>query len=166
MIDFDLEDADFVDKRRVAWRGGGNRTGAIISIEMIIILPLAMAIALAIVQMILIATANFRLEAATVAGAELAARGKTHRDVHAAVGLTLGPLAQFFETEIEYFDTDGNGKADPFDDQVVLSARVPMETAARNYLGLLGGSVSPLHMRAVVRRPITADKAFDIPPHE
>lgn len=145
---------------------------------MVIIMPLIIGIALAIVQFILIATANFRVDVAAAEAAAVAAKGRNKQEVFEAAGLALGYLRSDYQVEYEYFDraakieaeggkleaNDGkSGYADPGVDFVTVSVRIPMENASHNWLGFLGGSVKNLHLRAVITRTITSDAPFLIP---
>jgi hypothetical protein len=149
-----------------------RRRGILLSAEMVIIMPLIIGIALAIVQFILIATANFRVDVAAAEAAAVAAKGGNKQKVFEAAGLALGYLSSDYQVEFEYFDkraktndsSDGKvGEADPGKDFVTVSVRIPMENASHNWLGFLGGSVKNLHLRAVITRTITSDAPFPIP---
>lgn len=155
-----------------------RRRGILLSAEMVVIMPLIIGIALAIVQFILIATANFRVEVAATEAAAVAAKGGNKQEVFKAAGMALGYLSYDYQVEFEYFDkaakieaegdtpdpNDGKSKmADPGVDFVTVSVRIPMENASHNWLGFLGGSVKNLHLRSVITRTITSDAPFPIP---
>ena len=140
--------------------------------EMVIVLPLAIAIGLAVTQFITIAIAKFRVEVAAAEAAERAAAGKNIDEVHRVAGLVLSPHLQgAYQTELEYYDKaeDPNaegqkgeaGKAEPDFDHVIVSVRIPMECASRNWLGFIGGSVKNLHIRSVIKLPVS--ETFDLP---
>ncbi len=171
---------------RFGRRAASDRTGAILSIELLIVMPLVIAVSLAILQIIAISTVNQRLQAATLAAADAAAHGRPIREVHDAARLVLGPFGRLVRTEIEYFDFEAseagknkkkdNNKKDKKDgppgkagwanspqDYVVVAVTIPMAVAFQDYLGLLGGSVKPLHLRVIVKKPIPPGVAFELP---
>lgn len=140
-----------------------NRTGAIITIEMIVALPIVIAFALTILQFMLIGSAHYRVQAAAVAAVDVAADGGSIDDVHEAAGKMLGPhLSKLFQTEMEYTAKHRRGYADP-QDEVIVSVRIPMLAASRNYLGLFGGDISPLHIRAIAEKKISKPGGFPLP---
>lgn len=139
-----------------------RRLGAIVTIEMIVALPIVVAFALTILQFMLIGSAHYRVQAAAVAAAEAAAEGGSIDDVHDAAGKMLGPhLKQLYQTEMEYTDHGNPNKADA-EDSVIVAVRIPMLAAGRNYLGLFGGDISTLHIKAVAEKKIS-QPGFSIP---
>jgi|GEM_PF-6480604 len=150
-------DADW----RPALSGRRRRRGAVLSIELLLVLPLAIGAGLAIVQFILIATAQFRLEAAALEGAKIAANAGDVNMVFNAVTLTLGSqLDDHVRVDMEYQDADLSGSLQAGTiggDYTIVSVIVPMEVVGRNYLGFLGGNVVDLKMQAVVQKPLDVD---------
>lgn len=148
-------------RRRVGKRA--DRTGAIVTIEMIVALPIIVAFALTILQFMLIGSAHYRVQAAVVAAADTAAEGGSIDKVHEAAGKMLGPhLGKLYQTEMEYTAKRRRDYADP-EDSVIVSVRIPMLAASRNYLGLFGGDIGPLHIKAVAEKQISKPGGFDLP---
>ncbi|MDA7980262.1 MAG: hypothetical protein MPJ50_15970 [Pirellulales bacterium] len=142
-------------KRRTA------RKGAIITIEMIVALPIVVAFALTILQFMLIGSAHYRVQAAAVAAAETAAAGGNSKEVHDSAGKMLGPhLRRLYQTEMEYTIGKDPRHAEHNEDSVIVSVRIPMLAASRNFLGLFGGDISPLHIRAVAEKKISKPGGF------
>ncbi len=140
-----------------------RRTGAIVTIEMIVALPIIVAFALTILQFMLIGSAHYRVQAAVVAAADTAAEGGSIEKVHEAAGKMLGPhLSKLYQTEMEYTKKRRVRFADP-DDSVIVSVRIPMLSASRNYLGLFGGDIGPLHIKAVAEKQISKPGGFPLP---
>jgi hypothetical protein len=127
-----------------------KREGALLTIEMLFVLPLVLYTGLIIVQAILIHTAYQRVQTAATAAAELASCGLPHEAVHQEAGRVLGFLGCDYETEYEIVDLNGNGQPDNCVDVACVGVRIPMGAASINYLGLLGGNVKKLHIRSVV----------------
>lgn len=131
-----------------------NRQGALLTIEMLFILPLVLYTGLIIVQALLIHTAYARVQTAATAAAELAACGLPHEAVHQEAGRVLGYLGSNYETEYEIVDLNGNGQPDTCVDVASVGVRIPMGLVSINYLGLLGGNVKDLHIRSVVSKQL------------
>ncbi len=143
--------------------GRADRTGAIITIEMIVALPIVIAFALTILQFMLIGSAHYRVQAAAVAAADIAADGGDIDEVHEAAGKMLGPhLSKLYQTEMEYTTKHHHGYCGP-KDRVIVSVRIPMLAPCCNYLGLFGGDISPLHIRAIAEKKITKSGGFHLP---
>ncbi len=144
------------------------RTAAILSTEMLFVFPVIIILSLVTLQFILIYSGYFRIQAAAVAGAELAAGGSDVDTVHAQAGLVLGAIVGDYETKMQYVDADGDFGAGPGgtieenDDYVAVAVRMPMAMLSTNYLGLLGGSINDLHVNAAVCRIMLTDVV--IPP--
>jgi hypothetical protein len=135
-------------------RQAHKRQGALLTIEMLFVLPLVLYTGLIIVQAILIHTAYQRVQTAATAAAELAACGLPHEAVHQEAGRVLGFLAGNYETEYEIVDLNGNGQPDTCVDVATVGVRIPMGAVSVNYLGLLGGCVNDLHIRSVVSKQL------------
>lgn len=138
----------------------GSRTGAIVTTEMLFVLPVMVIVSLITIQFILIHTTYYRVQAAAIAGAELAiglvAQGETDMDViadtvHEQTGLMLGFMAGNQETKIQFTDADTDGTSDEADDDfVAVGVRIPMGLASTNYIGLLGANVDDLQINSIV----------------
>lgn len=145
-----------------------RRSGAILTTEMIFILPVFVIVGLIIIQFIIIHAAYERVQSAALAGAELAAEGEDIDSVHSGVGLVLGFMAGDYQTQMQYVDEDGDFSSTPpdnvieeTDDYVAVGVRFPMGLVTTNYLGLLGGSVNDLQIQAIVCKKM--DVEVEIP---
>jgi hypothetical protein len=144
-------------------RSTRRRVGALLTMELIVILPLVFAIFLTMLQLLAVTSARYRVQAASIGGADVAARAQPQNTVHQAVGLILGPhIGANYETEAEYTDFDDDGIAEANVDYVILSVRSPMGAVTTNYFGLLGGSTNELSLRSLSAKLMEAD--LTLPP--
>ncbi len=99
-----------------------TRRGAILTTELLFVLPVLIGVSLIILQFILIHAAYQRVQTAAIEGACLAAEGASMDDIEDAVGLALGYLAVGpghahiananevvgFEVQRQFVDADGD----------------------------------------------------------
>lgn len=141
-----------------------RRTGAVLTAELIILMPLVVGVSMVIIQFILLASARARVDAAALEGARLAALGETHAEVHEGVGMVLSPhLSGAYETVLQYRNKkDSEAKIDD-EDSVIVQVRIPQSIVGHNWLGFFGGEVTDLHLRSVVERRIEQDVEIQPP---
>ena len=142
-------------------RSRSRSKGVILTGEFICLLPLFIGVALVTLQFMFLGSAKYRVEAATIEGARLAARGESHENVHKATMAFLAPhLNRTVETRLQFKDMESVGSANPAEADVVLdendylrfAVRIPQTAVWTNYLGFFGGSLDGLQLRSVVTR--------------
>jgi Flp pilus assembly protein TadG len=119
-------------------RATRSRAGAILSTELLFLLPILLVIVLAVVEFAFLLTAETRLTAATREGARVAALGGNSGDVLGAINLILGNnLSSQIQFEVDYPNGSSN-TGDPV--QVVVT--VPATVMVPNWLRVAGFDLS------------------------
>lgn len=117
------------------------RTGAIMAMELLLILPLMMAIFFGTVEYGLLLAAEARLFNASREGARVAAAGGDSDDVEAVVKAAL--LAREAElVDIQSILTDDNDDPLKPGDQVAVMVSAPATTLVPDFLRFIGISIS------------------------
>lgn len=137
------------------------RSGLVVTLVLMFVLPLLIAVGLALLQLSLVKTAQQRTRAAAEHAAECAcaaflAGGGVDPNGFTAVtnaayegaGLMLGYLGGDFCVEVELLDREDN---DGIADHVAVAVTIPMHAVSTNYLGLLcGATTDNVRLRSVV----------------
>jgi len=119
----------------------GVRKGAIMAMELLLILPLMMAIFFGTVEYGLLLAAEARLFNASREGARVAAAGGDSDDVEAAVKAAL--IAREAElVDIQSLLTDDNDDPLKPGDQVAVMVSAPATTLVPDFLRFIGISIS------------------------
>lgn len=119
---------------------GKRRVGALLSTELLLLLPILLLIVLALVEFTFFITAQTRLAAAGREGARVAALGGSKTDVNTAVATVLGAKLTShadFKVVVSY-PSMSNTTGNPV--QVVVSA--PANILVPNYLSIIGFDLS------------------------
>ncbi len=110
-----------------------GRRGFVISAELVILMPLVFALAMAAIEFSLLEVGRQRVMAAARAGARVAAMpGATLQDIDQAVAFSMSsaPLAAARQIAV----SQGNYTGDP----VIIKVAVPMKAASPDLLGIIG----------------------------
>lgn len=126
-----------------------GRRGAILTVEMLLVLPVIFGLILALVELSMLWVGNHKLAAAARAGCRVATLpGSTDADVVDAVRLTLGNrrLADAVKVNVAWAQYTG--------DPVTVELQAPMKAAAPDLLGLVGFTLADRHftVSTVMRR--------------
>lgn len=125
------------------------RIGALLTKELILILPILLGLGFGILQLIFIGTAYSRVSNAAEVAAGVAARGGNADEVHLAAGRVLAMYAGEYQTDIEFTGTVAG------EDAVCVRVKIPMGVASPPFGGLIGNFVDEKYcIRSIVCRTL------------
>jgi hypothetical protein len=124
----------FANRERPARRGGS------LAIELLLTLPLLLALVAALVEFSLVLAARQQLAAASREGARVAAVGADQTTVTQAVQRVLG-RGSLSQAQITTVLTDASGAPLPSGAPVQVIVRIPAGKVAPDLLGLIGFSL-------------------------
>ena len=127
--------------------GAGSRKGALLSVELLFVLPILLGLILAMVEFSLLFSARQQVKTAsqlacrvgTMPGSDPVQIERAVRQA-AAKGLIRCSLVKSYELKFE----PGRNTGDP----VVVDVRVPMRAAAPNLLAMIGYDLNGRHLRS------------------
>ena len=126
-----------------------RRLGAVLSMELILILPIVIALVLGMTEISLLWAANHRVQAAAGAGCRVATHpGATMQSVRRAIETSLDKQALVESYQLEVTGGMHSG------DEIALSVNVPQAACAPDLLKMFGYSLQGKTMtaRSVMRR--------------
>lgn len=136
-------------------RSRPKRVGALLTKELLLLLPLLVGLAFAILQLIFISVAYQRVSQAAEVAAGVAARGGTPDEIHEAAGRVLAIYAGEYQTDVEYTGIVVG------DDAACVRVKIPMGVASPPFGGLIGNFTDSRYcLRSIVCRTLEA------PPNE
>ena len=110
-----------------------RRRGAILSMELIFVLPIVIGLLFAIVEFSMLWTASHLVKSASTAGCRVATfPGSNAAAVQESVAMALGRPALIQNCQVEVRGGVNSG------DEVLVAVRVPMAAAAPDLLGFFG----------------------------
>jgi TadE-like protein len=115
-------------------RGAKRRQGALLSAELLLLLPILLIFFVAVVEITFLIVIEARLASAAREGARVAARGGDSGDIEAAIALIFGDPSKSQVTFIVNFPNGTNNTGDPV--QVIVL--VPATLYVPNYLACFG----------------------------
>jgi Flp pilus assembly protein TadG len=120
----------FDPRRDSSRRDGSRREGALLSTELLLLLPILLIFLLALVEITFLIVIEARLASAAREGVRVAARGGDSGDIEAAIALIFGNPATSQVTFTVTFPSGTDNTGDPV--QVVVST--PATAYVPNYL--------------------------------
>lgn len=134
---------------RIAGNRRTPRRGAVLTVEMLLVIPLIIGLILAVVEFSMIWSGNQKLAAAARAGCRVATLpGSSQAEVEQAVQVAINHryLSRDAQIQIQWGEYTG--------DPVVVEVRAPMRAASPDMLALIGLGLGDRQMTAtsVMRR--------------
>ena len=126
-----------------------DRKGALLSVEMVLVLPIVIAMFMALVEFSLLWSANQRVKEASLAGCRVASFvGSNIPAIQQAVEVSL-----YKQSLINHYKVDVDGGTQT-GDPIAITVRVPMKAASPDLLQLFGFSLSGRHLisQTIMRR--------------
>lgn len=126
-----------------------RRKGALLSVELVLVLPIVIALFMALIEFSLLWSANQRVKEASLAGCRVAT----------FVGSNVPAIQQAVETAlykqslINHYKVDVDGGTQT-GDPIAITVRVPMKAASPDLLRLFGFNLSGRHLisQTIMRR--------------
>jgi Flp pilus assembly protein TadG len=129
--------------------------GALFSVELLLVLPIALVLLFGLIEFGFLMTAKQRVEAASREAARVAALGGDERAVARAAKIALGPkLAQNAVVKTNLHDDESGRGRERDRERVVVCVAVPSKCAAPDLLSFVGISLrgQRLEAAAAMRR--------------